>query len=676
MSYYQKYLKYKSKYLRLSNKQYDFNNQQGGAITIQNEEINMDITKLTSMLMINTYTFFIDNVDTKSQVLLTPENIEVQTEKIKYLYNPETKIITSLINMASTGNIYASEIDLINKTKTFIIKKLIAIQNVELVIVTNYETGLNPENYIETITPANFSFKINYNDKEDIFEGTVTITKKPKNCDLKFTINRINGIDYFIELDEVDNAKFFLLKEFNFQESYDSLKEKNNLCIQSTILNKHLYNTLYTNESLNNIDIFNVLNRYGDMLENILLKKYRENGNIRNICSNQDDRQLILNNVMKRINTTFTDNFLIKQSTGDFISLETINAGRDNQNKYKIIFDTGNSFLTIIGINLVKQLNLQQKHMFFSKYTGATGDSSSNNTYVDIELKLDPRNTNISLKADKIYKFKAIVNSNSLKDTLLLGQSAEGLKSFFDGSYCIGFNDLRQKHDADWSSINNDLNMYVNHLFEVLSLLVHIILLSKYGDFFDFQKLSELTKRFVLKIFKEAQDNRIIFNVTKPNYEIEDLLRVLPILEENIDNLNLNTNNDNKEFMIKLDHESFSEYYLPLIKALSNLFIRKEFIGEINLLLDQSKTLKINSMIDIPASRELLMKSRIPYTMNIKADNTFSLNSNGFFILVLRILSLYNIFTKLKHPMFGLNPLLLQDQIPTLVNELKLLIKK
>ena len=55
---------------------------------------------------------------------------------------------------------------------------------------------------------------------------------------------------------------------------------------------------------------------------------------------------------------------------------------------------------------------------------------------------------------------------------------------------------------------------------------------------------------------------------------------------------------------------------------------------------------------------------------------TVNLNSNGFFILVLRILGLYNIFTKLKHPMFGLNPLLLQDQIPTLVNELKLLIKK
>ena len=542
-----------------------------------------------------------------------------------------------------------------------------------MIIETNYETGLNRGNYLDILTPSPFSIQVTYNEngveRTDKFEGTVLITtgiiKGTIVVKCKFTINRINDIDYLIELKEVQDIKCFLLKEFNFQESYDKLKAKNNLCVESTILNKHIYNTLYTSEALKNVQIFNILSHYGDIIEYVLEKKYSENANIRDICTNQVDRNYLLKNVMKRINTRFSDHFLIKNSNNNFKLIKDINT--EQGKNYRIIFDTGNAFMSIIGIDLVRELNLQQKHMFLSTYTGATGNSSTNNTYVDVEIKLDPRYTNISSYPDKIYKFKAIVNMNSLKENLLLGQSAKGLKLFFDDSYCIGFDLLRQETENYMSTDMQSLTKFLNTLFNLMCIFVTLILTGKY-EIPETEKflmkteiLNAFVKQIVLKIFKEAETyNDKPLNVINPNSSITDIIKLLPPFEETIlqekTKFSFNINTDNKEHILNLEPGFYARFLIPYEDNARE--IKRDYTSDINRLLDHSNKFVINTIVSTKGP-----------PLFIEANDSINLNTNGFYVLILRIISINNILKKIKFK--KTNSLLIADLPDFMINIFK-----
>ncbi len=651
MSYYEKYLKYKNKYLNLSNKQNNFNIQQGGAINIQNGNINTDITNMVSLFALRRNKF--SSYRILNEINLTNENhsVELQVDNgfITVDFNPTSNEITSTIR-PNNNSIYTSELNLNNKTKKFIIIRRTDTEIYQFTITANYETGLNQTNYIETTTPANFSITINKNGQTDLFEGEVTIRLEVSpTCNFDFTINKINNENCSFKF-ITNSVESFFLKDFNFQESYDRMKESRyNACIESTLLNKHIYNTLYTNESLNNsAQLLNTLNRYGGILEEILKYKYTNNTNIRNICSNENERKKILKNVMKRINTTFKeDEFLIKNSSDRFITLTQLNLNSviDNSD-FKIVFDTGNSSVTTIGIDLVAALGLREKHIFDTKSFGVTGHSSINNTYVDVELKMNPNNTNISLESDKIYKFKAMVTHNSLKNTLLLGQSAEGLKSFFDNSYCVGFNFLRQKSDQEMNEIKEQLNIFLRNIFEILCITVYLFLSAKYNTI-DVRLLNTFTKQIVIRIFREAQENNNTGLPFDPHFSITTLLSSLKDFDENLDSFNFNVRNDNKvSRMLPHNEQRYRDYIVQLLDK-CDFISNANITGSINRLLDSTLTFNIDTTL-------IINHGELDINANHNDSNptnktTFDLNANGIYILILRLISIIDIFIKIKY---------------------------
>ena len=180
--------------------------------------------------------------------------------------------------------------------------------------------------------------------------------------------------------------------------------------------------------------------KYGKIIENELIKYIIQNETkIKALCTDKTSRENILDNVMKKIETTHIKGFLIKDGTGTFIDLSKLSPN-------KIVFDTGNGSVSFINKDFAQILNLPVKDTFKIITSGVTGDSSESNKYVEIEIKIDDNFTNHKIK-DKIYKFKAYIQDKGIYNILLLGQSANGLKSFFDDSYCIGFNSNRANYE-------------------------------------------------------------------------------------------------------------------------------------------------------------------------------------------------------------------------------------
>lgn len=149
----------------------------------------------------------------------------------------------------------------------------------------------------------------------------------------------------------------------------------------------------------------------------------------------------LLNNVMKRINTDHKTGILIKDGSGKFIKID--NYGLN------VIFDTGNASITLISENIVPILGLKQKKGFTSKVIGVGGSELTYDSYVDLELKFIPDNTNIDIQ--NTYKIKAYIDNKS-SNRILLGQSSESLKLFFDNSYCIGYDGDKQKYMIEYEN--------------------------------------------------------------------------------------------------------------------------------------------------------------------------------------------------------------------------------
>ncbi len=163
---------------------------------------------------------------------------------------------------------------------------------------------------------------------------------------------------------------------------------------------------------------------------------------------------------MKHIETSHTNGFLLKNNSNRFVPINSLG------DRYKIIFDSGNSSICMININFVRALNLTPIKTFKISTMGTTGDTIENNEYVIIEIQLDPNKFNIDI--GKTFKFKAYVQHRGLQNTLLFGQSAYSLKQFFDESYCIGFDTTRIKYDKKIRDIKSNLVSYHDMYTDIL----------------------------------------------------------------------------------------------------------------------------------------------------------------------------------------------------------------
>jgi hypothetical protein len=523
MEYYKKYLKYKSKYMFL--KKY----QVGGGNIIISDGISFDKTNIKLSIMY--YDITNDTIKGTISKSIIPNDINLENgtkieiddiiyQKINYensyFKNFSIEIPSYILQITYNNNI----IELTPTHKIFILKFIKNDIIYKLQIMTELN-NLDSTNYysINDFTP--FILDINNN----IFGGVCKIIKlENKKKNIIFNIERIN--DSLINITNIINFNDFEYNVFNFQESYDKLKKKYDFCNESTILYKHIYNTFFTNKMLINYDNYIILqNNFGKLLEKCLFQDIINNEmNIKEICSTDVKRINLLQNTMKRIDTSYTNGFLIKDSKGDFIKLEDISP-------FKIIFDTGNATPCIIHEDFVKLLKLPTKETFKLFTQGASGHPMKYNSYVEIEIKIDPEMKNYNI--NKIFKFRAYVHKGmGIENTLLLGQASYSLKSFYDNSYCIGFDTDKNKFTSNKTikNINRDRTM---ELFTILydELINKTDIGLQYSDleyiYLFLNDIDDINNIFTYAI--TDSDYQIMDNLYNKIYQIKERLKLLKI---------------------------------------------------------------------------------------------------------------------------------------------------
>jgi hypothetical protein len=211
-------------------------------------------------------------------------------------------------------------------------------------------------------------------------KGTYTIDRSNI---LNLVINRINNIDLNNNLDNlfifgtiiriiIDNNNHYETYfepqnnvPFDFEDFYDSDIKPRNICASSNILAKSftssIVNLLYIK-----FDFIKILHtHYTKILKMLffeIIMNYRNN--ISTNCVVDHDRQFLLTNVLKKINTKIEDNILIsvynnRTNTEEFRTIAYLNTQyetnqisqgiRTAPKQLRVTLDTGNSSTTIIG---------------------------------------------------------------------------------------------------------------------------------------------------------------------------------------------------------------------------------------------------------------------------------------------------------------------------------------
>lgn len=488
MSYHQKYIKYKTKFIELKK----IIGGGNGKIYLDDKDITTQLTMLFYDLSTNILSAKLDpipsdvNISNTNNLYSTPNanyNLIKSTESLLYkIFNiPEDNIL----HVSYKDN--NSKIEICSKYKLFNINFTSNNYNYSVYILTNIN-DLLPNYFInDPNTSSLFVLNIKENDIEKFnlsgycqIRKSITRKKDGKNLnEILFDVKKINNQD--LEISDIIDLPNLIVTSFDFQKSYDKLKNTENYCPESTILYKHIYQTYYNTYMIENNNLFNILfNNFGNLLEHIIFQKIKTKQNvIKQLCNNADSRKMILSNIMKRIETTQRDGVFIKKSDNIFVQLKSLN------NNFKLIFDTGNASHTIITKDIVTALGLIPKKTFALQLSGVAGASAviKTNTYVDIELYFDPNLTNINI--DKRFKFRAYVQESGLTNTILLGQSSYGLKQFFDNSYCIGYDSSRLEYERNKKFAEESYKEYEQILSQTLIFFQNI-------DKFDFVTYSKI----------------------------------------------------------------------------------------------------------------------------------------------------------------------------------------
>jgi hypothetical protein len=422
-------------------------------------------------------------INTKSSTItkITIDNVPY----FKKYYREENGDIIMIMNNIDLLNNYKKSIIFNEKYKIFVLSKNINNIIKTLYICTPFD-NLDKTNGIDMLDWYDYVIEIKNNSQIFIINGLVKIYKKELDNKptriIDFLILNITAfgkvINFMSRIESMSNIIYtydmFDLYKFDFQKSYDDvIKTKYNFCIESNILNKSIYNSIFTDISMtNNKEVSMVRDNFGYILQHIMITRLLHNrDDIKEICSNDMERHILLGNTMKRLNTTYIDEFMIKDKNAQFINI--MNAGQ-------IIFDTGNANLCIVGIDFLKKLGYSDKDfkpMLETATSGVGKGSITYNRYIELTLKIDPKVKNTSL--NKEYTFIAFVGMETLKDTLLLGQSAHSLRQFFQDSYCIGYNSDRVEYEKNKAQTNKDYNEINSILDELIQIHTNRLVIEK-----------------------------------------------------------------------------------------------------------------------------------------------------------------------------------------------------
>ncbi|AYV80737.1 MAG: hypothetical protein Harvfovirus5_41 [Harvfovirus sp.] len=349
------------------------------------------------------------------------------------------------------------------------VKKIIVKENSR--IIMEYEPNIYRSFYIyhsvviliikiyankidETMTSGNGVFHVS--DLTIHLQGTCELTKGAQGIrnmtarikelfiyeDSKLTGNQINNISGIDKNSIISVAKLFELfnktstitRENYFKKCSDLLppSQASKPLRDNYVLTKNIISTVcgrlfyYLGQS--NI---NVLIQYEQLYRFLILNELESiHDNVSKLFAERENP--VINSIPKKIPSTLANKYLmIKNGDGRFVNL----GGLPEEDEFKVVFDSGNDTVTMIGKTFADALGLRSQNLGCKLKThGIGGCAVIDCNYVILIFKFSD---DYPYKNNKEYSVVAFVNDcESLNDTLLFGHN-HGLDLLFDDEYAI-----------------------------------------------------------------------------------------------------------------------------------------------------------------------------------------------------------------------------------------------
>jgi hypothetical protein len=171
-------------------------------------------------------------------------------------------------------------------------------------------------------------------------------------------------------------------------------------------------------------DIVNIVMKYPYIVELIVSEHMKNINPIMETWSSENFKQHMID-IPKLLPSTIENKFiLLKNNNDNFVN---------PRDEFKVIFDSGNSSITLIGSEIVKQLGLKINKGCVIITSGIGGQAKPCGNYVNITYKFSPDFGN---GIDKEYNMLAFIDETNITDTLLFGH-ASGLDHLFADNFSI-----------------------------------------------------------------------------------------------------------------------------------------------------------------------------------------------------------------------------------------------
>ena len=544
--YKNKYIKYKEKYLLIKNSIGGFDNNKinfGDCLGSPKYDIDIKYFNFTGFQSNEPYGFLDVGLDKKKLINLKKEKVD---KTIIFNYGSDIKFTFTLIDEMNTDKLnclnkkYKVNINL--DEDKYIIEYFYK-DKIRCILTSNKKIFFLVDIvFVENLYTGKKEFFFNDNVNKIYFEGEYELIFISKNNKLKLNLKKINSTDISYldsQIDKLDieiknrddysiifNISFESdieetkkeIKPFDFETFYDNSIKKLKICNQSQSLVKN-FSSSFVNLMYVKYDFIKILvNKYPRIFENILLEIIQGNkSNMNSNCLDNTDRQFLLTNILKKLNTFVEDvvEISVKKRTGEeFVKISNLTS--NSGNTFRVILDSGNSNTTIIGTNFANALKHPQEKSVKIKSIGVVKDVVSTvDTKINLKLRFDNKNIDIG----KIYEIEAYVSPTFDPDTLLIGNFDDSLTRIFSTSYCIGYEYSRNKYQTEKSLFtvnfeefdkiiqkindfntsgefkNNDVkvtNEYSKLLSEFISLLNDLINSKKYLSIEDKKKFNDI----------------------------------------------------------------------------------------------------------------------------------------------------------------------------------------
>lgn len=473
MNYYEKYLKSKHKYIRLrqmrsiqlgacAKNQHTQQQRGGGYKIITSVFIVLDVDNFKAKINPNLETKIIREGKFYRSDLITKVTEKGYPARYEFYSNDKIK---EILYVGKDNENFAKILYKNEKP----IKKTFYFKATEW----SMEISINNFDDIKSYTTGKGTFTLNNTEKTIILSGDSIITKGKGERFIELIIKDINISGSSIEIKNyiIENGIVTKINSIFKQTgiiNYGLFMEK---CMSSPITLKNLnkYGAMKRNV-LNTIcgsifyylpkKVVKELLKYNNLLADIVNVKINNiKDNIDSLLNNSDEYNKYINTLDKYLPSIFMNKyFKIKNGRGVYKTLE---------DKFTIEFDSGNEIFTLIGIDMVNELELKISRGCQEITTsGIGGKAKFCGEYVILDFRIDSKHPEHN---NKNYKVFALVDRTGAHKNLLLFGHGGGLNKLFDDKYVIkGLYEKQDQKGVDSNEFNEKIRKVYMHLKDTL----------------------------------------------------------------------------------------------------------------------------------------------------------------------------------------------------------------